>query len=45
MKSERHAKILEIIRKNEVETQEELSDRLEREGFQENSRVSERTKK
>ena len=34
MKSERHAKILEIIRKNEVETQEELSDRLEREGFQ-----------
>ena len=32
MKSERHAKILEIIRKNEVETQEELSDRLE--GFQ-----------
>jgi len=34
VKSERHAKILEIIRKNEVETQEELSDRLEREGFQ-----------
>lgn len=34
MKSERHSKILEIIRKNEVETQEELSDILEREGFQ-----------
>ena len=34
MKSERHAKILEVIRKNEVETQEELSDILEKEGFQ-----------
>lgn len=33
MKSKRHAKILEIITKYNVETQEELSDRLEREGF------------
>lgn len=33
MKSKRHAKILEIISKNNVETQEELSDRLEKEGF------------
>lgn len=33
MKSNRHAKILEIIAKNDIETQEELSDCLEREGF------------
>lgn len=33
MKSRRHAKILEIIAKNNIETQEELSDCLEREGF------------
>ncbi|MFV0464965.1 MAG: arginine repressor [Lachnospiraceae bacterium] len=34
MKSKRHVKILELIRKNEIETQEELSDYLEGEGFQ-----------
>ncbi len=34
MKSKRHAKILEIIAKYNIETQEDLSDRLEREGFQ-----------
>lgn len=34
MKSKRHAKILEIIRKYDVETQEELSELLEEEGFQ-----------
>lgn len=34
MKSKRHAKILEIIRKCDVETQEELSELLEEEGFQ-----------
>lgn len=34
MKSRRHAKILEIISKNDVETQEELSELLERDGFQ-----------
>lgn len=33
MKSKRHAKILEIIKKYNIETQEELSDRLEQEGF------------
>lgn len=33
MKSKRHAKILEIISKNNIETQEELSERLEQEGF------------
>lgn len=33
MKLKRHAKILEIIRKYNIETQEELSDRLEQEGF------------
>lgn len=33
MKSKRHAKILEIIKKYNIETQEELSDRLEKEGF------------
>ncbi len=33
MKSKRHAKILEIITKYHIETQEELSDRLEQEGF------------
>ena len=34
MKSKRHAKILEIIQKYNIETQEELSGRLEKEGFQ-----------
>lgn len=33
MKSKRHVKILELIRKNEIETQEELSDYLEKEGY------------
>lgn len=33
MKSRRQTKILEIIAKHNIETQEELSDRLEREGF------------
>ena len=33
MKSKRHAKILEIIAKYHIETQEELSDRLEQEGY------------
>lgn len=33
MKTRRHAKILEIIKKYNIETQEELSDRLEQEGF------------
>lgn len=34
MKSKRHVKILELIRKNDIETQEELSDFLEKEGYQ-----------
>ncbi len=34
MKSKRHAKILEIINKNEIETQDELSEKLETEGYQ-----------
>lgn len=34
MKVRRQAKILELISKNDVETQEELSDYLEREGYQ-----------
>ena len=34
MKSKRHVKILELIRKNEIETQEELAECLEREGYQ-----------
>lgn len=34
VKAKRHAKILEIIRKYNIETQEELSERLEQEGFQ-----------
>ena len=34
MKAKRHAKILEIISKYHIETQEELSDRLVQEGFQ-----------
>lgn len=34
MKSKRQLKILEVIRKNDIETQEELSAFLEREGFQ-----------
>lgn len=33
MKTGRHAKILEVIRKNEIGTQEELSARLEQEGY------------
>ena len=33
MKAKRHVKILELIRKNDIETQEELSDYLEREGY------------
>lgn len=34
MKSKRQAKMLELIKKHEIETQEELSDYLEREGYQ-----------
>lgn len=34
MKTKRQAKILEVIRNNDIETQEELSDYLEREGYQ-----------
>ena len=34
MKSGRHAKILEIIQKNDIETQEELSDILQKAGYQ-----------
>lgn len=34
MKTKRQAKILELISKNDVETQEELSDYLEKEGYQ-----------
>lgn len=34
MKTKRQAKILELIRKNDIETQEELSDYLEGEGYQ-----------
>lgn len=34
MKTGRHTKILELIRKNEIGTQEELSARLEQEGYQ-----------
>lgn len=34
MKTKRQAKILELIKKNEIETQEELSDYLEKEGYQ-----------
>lgn len=33
MKVERHSKIVELIGKHEIETQEELADRLNREGF------------
>lgn len=33
MKTSRHAKILELIRKNDIGTQDELSDRLEQEGY------------
>jgi transcriptional regulator of arginine metabolism len=33
MKARRQAKILELIRENDVETQEELSEYLEKEGF------------
>ncbi len=34
MKTKRQAKIVELIQKNEIETQEELSAYLEKEGFQ-----------
>lgn len=34
MKTKRQAKMLELIKKNDIETQEELSDYLEREGYQ-----------
>ncbi|MFR4351925.1 MAG: arginine repressor [Roseburia sp.] len=34
MKTKRQAKVLELIKKNDIETQEELSDYLEREGYQ-----------
>lgn len=34
MKTQRHAKILELVKKYEIETQEELSERLLQEGFQ-----------
>ncbi|MCI5874179.1 MAG: arginine repressor [Clostridiales bacterium] len=34
MKTRRQAKILELISKNDIETQEELSDYLEKEGYQ-----------
>lgn len=33
MKLKRHSKIIELIEKHEVETQEELADRLNQEGF------------
>ena len=33
MKSERHAKIVELIKKYDIETQEDLADRLNREGY------------
>lgn len=33
MKVERHSKIVELIGKHEIETQEELADRLNKEGF------------
>ena len=33
MKLERHSKIVELIGKHEIETQEELADRLNREGY------------
>ncbi len=33
MKGNRHAKIIELIRKNHIETQEELAEYLNREGF------------
>ena len=33
MKSQRHAKIIELIRSNDIETQEELTELLKRNGF------------
>lgn len=33
MKAERHAKIIELIRKHNIETQEELADKLNEEGY------------
>ena len=34
MKTKRQAKMLELIKKNDIETQEELSDYLQKEGYQ-----------
>ena len=34
MKTKRQAKMLELLKRNDIETQEELSDYLEREGYQ-----------
>ena len=34
MKTKRQAKMLELIKRNDIETQEELSDYMEREGYQ-----------
>ena len=34
MKTKRQAKMLELIKRNDIETQEELSDYLDREGYQ-----------
>lgn len=34
MKGNRHAKIVELVNKNNIETQEELAERLNQEGFQ-----------
>ena len=34
MKINRHAKIVELVSKHNIETQEELADRLKQEGFQ-----------
>ena len=34
MKSTRHAKILELIKEHEIETQEELSEYLRKAGYQ-----------
>ena len=34
MKSNRHQKIIELVDNYEIETQEELADRLRQEGFQ-----------
>ena len=34
MKVNRHAKIVELVNKHNIETQEELADKLKEEGFQ-----------